>query len=324
MTYKDAVTKHIAQTPEAEMLRRMGQEERSEMTEEKEVKETGLTLPSEDRFISDIKAINRFQEVVKENMIPGLDYGVIPGTPKPTLLKPGAEKMAKLLGLADHYEIEDKIEDWDKPFFRYLIRCSLVSVASGITISEGLGECNSMESKYRWREAKRVCPDCGAEAIIKGKVEYGGGWVCFKKQGGCGSKFEDNAVSIIGQETGRVENDDIYSLVNTILKMATKRALVGAALSAGRLSAIFTQDIEDMGEQKAEIPAEDKPAPKSTPKSKTAITDGQIEAIKKVTRWDDDEIYLRAVTKFGWIKDIHDVTEHDAGQWILKLQKENK
>ena len=274
-----------------------------------------------------LRAINRFQEVVKENMILGLDYGVIPGTPKPTLLKPGAEKMAKLLGLADHYEIEDKTEDWDKPFFRYLIRCSLVSVASGITISEGLGECNSMESKYRWREAKRVCPDCGAEAIIKGKAEYGGGWVCFKKQGGCGAKFEDNAVSIIGQDTGRVENDDIYSLVNTILKMATKRALVGAALSAGRLSAIFTQDIEDMGEQKAEAkeesPSEDKPKP--TPKRKTAITDGQIEAIKKVTGWDDDEIYLRAVTKFGYdIKDIHDVSEGDAGQWILKLQKENK
>jgi len=297
------------------------------MMEEQDVKETGLTLPSEDRFIRDIRAINRFQEVVKENMIPGLDYGVIPGTPKPTLLKPGAEKMAKLLGLADHYEIEDKTEDWDKPFFRYLIRCSLVSVSSGIPISEGLGECNSMESKYRWREAKRVCPVCGEEAIIKGKAEYGGGWVCFKKQGGCGSKFEDNAVSIIEQETGRVENDDIYSLVNTILKMATKRALVGAALSAGRLSAIFTQDIEDMGEQKQEakeeIPAEDKPKP--TPKRKTAITDGQIEALKKVTGWDDDEGYLKAMNEFGLdIKDIRDVTEHDAGQWILKLQKEAK
>jgi hypothetical protein len=34
-----------------------------------------------------------------------------------------------------------------------------------------------------------VCPKCGAAAIIKGKAEYGGGWVCFKKKGGCGAKF---------------------------------------------------------------------------------------------------------------------------------------
>ena len=34
----------------------------------------------------------------------------IPGTNKPTLLKPGAEKIAKLLGLADSYEIMDRQE----------------------------------------------------------------------------------------------------------------------------------------------------------------------------------------------------------------------
>jgi hypothetical protein len=42
----------------------------------------------------------------------------------------------------------------------------------------------------------------------------------------------------------RVENDDVFSLVNTLLKMAKKRALVDAALSAGRLSEIFTEDQE--------------------------------------------------------------------------------
>lgn len=36
------------------------------------------------------------------------------------------------------------------------------------------------------------CPTCGANAIIKGKEEYGGGWLCFKKKGGCGDKFTDD------------------------------------------------------------------------------------------------------------------------------------
>ena len=208
---------------------------------------TALTLPDEAQFRHDIEAINRFQQIVHETMIVDLDYGIIPGTQKPTLLKPGAEKIAKLLGLSDQYEILDKAEDWHEPLFRYLIKCRLIHLATGSVISEGLGECNSMESKYRWRESKRKCPVCGAEAIIKGKEQYGGGWLCFKKTGGCGAKWEDGEPEIECQQIGRVENDDIYSQVNTILKMAKKRALVDAALSAGRLSDIFTQDMEDTG-----------------------------------------------------------------------------
>jgi hypothetical protein len=45
--------------------------------------------------------------------------------------------------------------------------------------------------------------------------------------------------------TYRIDNDDIFSQVNTLLKMAKKRALVDAALSAGRLSDLFTQDMEE-------------------------------------------------------------------------------
>jgi len=36
------------------------------------------------------------------------------------------------------------------------------------------------------------CPVCKKTgAIIKGKEEFGGGWLCFGKKGGCGSKFTD-------------------------------------------------------------------------------------------------------------------------------------
>lgn len=41
-------------------------------------------------------------------------------------------------------------------------------------------------------------------------------------------------------------NQDAYTLDNTVLKMAKKRALVDAALLVGSLSDVFTQDIEDM------------------------------------------------------------------------------
>src|SRR5215469_7283578 len=39
--------------------------------------------------------------------------------------------------------------------------------------------------------AEPACPSCGVVgAIIKGKAEYGGGWLCFGKKGGCGAKFD--------------------------------------------------------------------------------------------------------------------------------------
>ena len=194
-----------------------------------------LSLPDEGTFRKEIEAVNRFQAIVHANLIKDQDYGVIPGTQKPTLLKPGAEKVAKLLGLADHYVILNQTEDWNKPFFRYLIKCSLVNVLQDTTTSEGLGECNSYESRYRWRWLSERDLPAGVDKIRLVSQERhskaGGKWKVY-----------------------RFENEDIFSQVNTILKMAKKRALVDAVLSAGRLSNIFTQDMEDippLAEEKA-------------------------------------------------------------------------
>lgn len=187
------------------------------------------------------------QEFVKSVMVEDEDYGVIPGTQKPTLLKPGAEKLCEIYGLAQHIEVTTRIENWEQGFFHYEVKASLTSKRTGGLVSEGIGSCNTKEARYRWRNAQRVCPQCGQETIIKGKDEYGGGWICWKSKGGCGFKFADGAESIENQVQGRVENDDPYTLVNTVLKLAKKRALVDATLSATRSSALFTQDVEDMG-----------------------------------------------------------------------------
>jgi len=227
---------------------------------------TALALPDEQTFRRDIEAINRFQQIVHQTMVVGQDFGVIPGTTgnKPTLLKPGAEKIAKLLGLADTYEIIDRQEEWSIGFFRYIVRCRLSSINNDTVISEGLGECNSMESKYRWRWlGERDLPE-GTDKTKLVKQERrsktGGHWFVY-----------------------RLENEDIYSQVNTILKMAKKRALVDAALSAGRLSNVFTQDIEDMSDmakdEVIEKPAEKPPGP--TPiapeKSKSESLSTEVE-----------------------------------------------
>ncbi len=188
-------------------------------------------------------------EFVQRVMKPGVDFGTIPGTVKPTLLKPGAEKLCTLFGLTSRFQILEKVEDWmgeahdGEPFFYYLYHCQLWRDA--LLIAEGDGSCNSFEQKYRYREAHRVCPACGKPAIVKGKAEYGGGWLCFVKRGGCGAKYPDGDESIEGQPVGRIVNVDIADVVNTIQKMAQKRSLIAATLLAVNASEFFTQDVED-------------------------------------------------------------------------------
>jgi hypothetical protein len=192
------------------------------------------------------------QAYVREHMKEGTDYGVIPGTQKPTLLKPGAEKLTDLFRCTPTFDLLEKVEDWEAGLFHYTFRVRITSRDAGTVLAEGFGSANSREGRYRWRDARRKCPNCGKETIIKGKAEYGGGWVCFAKKGGCGAKWDDGAAEIEGQEIGKVENDDIFTLVNTILKMAKKRALVDGAIALARCSDIFTQDVEDFAEESAE------------------------------------------------------------------------
>jgi hypothetical protein len=50
----------------------------------------------------------------------------------------------------------------------------------------------------------------------------------------------------------RIPNEDIYTQVNTIMKMAQKRAYVGGIILASNASEYFTQDLEDHAEVQQE------------------------------------------------------------------------
>lgn len=189
-------------------------------------------------------------------LVNGKDYGVIPGAgDKPTLFKPGAEKLCNAFQYCPRFLERHVIRQFDpaNPLFYFEYECELTSIESGKVIATSIGICHSMESKYRWRKSERVCPHCDKATIIKGKEEFGGGWICFAKKGGCGAKFGDKDKAIIDQTVGQVANDDIFSLINTISKMSQKRALVAAVLIGANASEFFTQDIEDFGYIDAEI-----------------------------------------------------------------------
>jgi LAGLIDADG-like domain len=131
-----------------------------------------------------VERYNTITEFVSRVLRRDVDYGMIPGTDKLTLLKPGAEKLTTFFGLSTRFQLLERIEDWTgedhagEPFFYYLYRCQLYR--GDLLVAEADGSCNSRETKYRYREAQRVCPECGQAAIIKGKEEYGGGYLCLQ------------------------------------------------------------------------------------------------------------------------------------------------
>jgi len=217
----------------------------------------GITAAAEvARFmpVMDIEqALQRHDVIVqamKRLMKDGVDYGKIPGCgDKPALLQPGADKLCNLFGLTVRYQFLAKEEDWTganhcgEAFFYYQI--SALVYRGDFLLAEGVGACSSWESKYRWRNGERTCPACGNATIIKGREEYGGGWLCFKRKGGCGALFSDTDPAIVGQQVGRKPNPDLADSVNTILKIAYKRAKLSGTINATSASEFFTQDVED-------------------------------------------------------------------------------
>lgn len=159
----------------------------------------------------ELAKIREFQLAILEELEEGKDYGIIPGCDKKTLLKPGAEKVLNLIklliGVTNKNVILDQIEDYNKGFFAYKIQCVLSK--DGVYLSDGIGSCNTKEKKYQqtWEYDDTKS---GKNKFKKGDLKQ-----------------------------------DAFSVANTVLKMAKKRAQVDAALSFANLSQLFTQDLDD-------------------------------------------------------------------------------
>ena len=173
-----------------------------------------------DNISTTMAKIAQMQSVVQKTLKQGHDFGEVPGTNKPTLLKPGGEKICMLFGLNPEYEFLQVTEDYDKEFFSYNIRCTLFR--NGQPVAQGVGSCNSKEKKYRFINVDEI-----PENYM-----------------GASESFTDK----YGRQKYKINNPDICSLVNTILKMAKKRAFIDAVLQVASLSEVFTQDLEDMGD----------------------------------------------------------------------------
>jgi hypothetical protein len=172
--------------------------------------------------------VQAIQQTMEAVMISGVHYGVIPGTSKkdrdgkeltkPSLLKPGAEKIMMTFRLGCDPEVLD-LSSANEARFR--IKVKIFSILNGCLVGYGIGEASSNETKYKWRAAFGT--EFEEAEPTRRRVKH----------------YKD------GGSTKQVRQE-IADVSNTVLKMAKKRALVDGVLTATAASDVFDQDLEDL------------------------------------------------------------------------------
>lgn len=225
------------------------------------------TMPAPLTAIAIRAQVQLIQEVMKGVMQEGQHYGVVPGCGnKPSLLKPGAEKLSLTFRLRPVMGDGDiDVVDMGNGHREYRVRCHILN-AGGMEMATGVGSASTMESKYRYRNASdyELTGEDIPEDAKERKDEY--------RRKGFGMKKIDGVWEWVKYKSdGKVENPDIADTYNTVLKMAKKRAYVDGILSATAASDLFTQDLEDIAENQ-EAKAEEKHEPRPTPQRKSVST----------------------------------------------------
>jgi len=261
--------------------------------------------------------VKLIQEVMEKVMKKDEHYGTIPGTKKPTLLKPGAEKLCLTFRLDPDYQIIREVRD--KDFIAYTVKCNLTHIPTSQNIASGVGSCNSKETKYRYRfidESTGVpvpkkywdAKDAGDNKEMKRSLQIPN------------MEGEMRASKIDGQwviaKSQRIENDNPWDLDNTIIKMACKRALVAATLNATAASDIFTQDLEDMPEEIIKTTS-GKPEPEKIEEKPEPLTDAQLKDIRAKIDQKESLSSTEKTTFFNWIKDNKAETMTTKGKKVI-------
>ena len=172
----------------------------------------------------------QLEELYRGLMQEGTDFGKVPGSIKPSLFKSGAELLRLRAKLDPHFTIDNSGTELQNGIFNYQVTCDLLR--DNEHIGAGVGSCNSLESKYRYRWVFESALPKGVDkaTLPSKKFQAKGRWYV----------------------TYRIENENPQDLANTILKMAKKRAFIDAILTVTGASRIFTQDVEDLVENGVE------------------------------------------------------------------------
>lgn len=180
-----------------------------------------------ERLKEEPKILNRIYKAVLQK---DTDYGIIPGTPKPSLWKPGAELLAKYFELVSGDPIVESVEQLDKPYFAYVVKQRFFD-REGKLLGTGVGSANTGETRYAlikvYKNDYDAMTDEEKEKIL---VRKGKEVVYYRHR----------------------DADEVCTLQNTVLKMASKRAFVDGVLKITGADRIFTQDVDEENESEKE------------------------------------------------------------------------
>ena len=244
--------------------------------------------------------VHIIQQVLHGVMKKGTHYDALPGCgDKPVLLKAGAEKICMVFRIGIEPEVE-RVTDGFDTFFH--IRARLFDQRTGNTLGYGVGDGSTAESKWAWRKA--VCHE-EFEATLETRRR-----IHWQQKYANGRKQVDKAGNPVCEAVEQVRQNPA-DIINTVLKMAVKRAEVDGIRKVTACSDVFDQDLDEEHIREAvgvepEQPAYTQPQRKSQTAQQTAennagngdsgadvITDGQrkrLYAIGKGKGLSNDEM----------------------------------
>ena len=191
-----------------------------------------------------MEQVQVIQQVLKSVMKKGVHYDEIPGTGKwekingkwdyvpgkPVLLKAGVEKINMVFRIGSEPEIDREFDGFDTHFH---IRCRMFDIRTGNTLGYGVGDSSTSESKYAWRKA--VC-DEEFEATMETRRRIH--WQ--KKSSDDKDKKEQPTFEAVKQV-----RQNPADIINTVLKMAVKRAEIDGCRKVTACSDVFAQDLDE-------------------------------------------------------------------------------
>ena len=148
----------------------------------------------------------QLERFVQSQLLEGTDFGAIPGITGKSLFKPGAEKLASIYQLGSRIVKIDREVNIKENFAMFEVTVEVFHVPSGKAISQCSAVTNSQELKYREKKDWTGVPKGGVPKKIP---------------------------QLIGD------------ILNTLSKMAQKRAFVGAVIMATKASDFLTHDLAE-------------------------------------------------------------------------------
>lgn len=289
-------------------------------------------------------------EFTRRIMVKDQDFGEIAGTHKPTLLKPGAEKLCNFFGLEPEFTPIAEEIDWTgaqhggEVFCYARYRCRLLR--EGRVVGVGEGSCNSFEAKYRYRwvaeeqvpehlDRTRLLRRGGQRTLFEfdfaiERAETTGTygkpaehWQRFREAIRTGAARSVEKLTRAGKAVAweldvdmasyRIPNPDVADVVNTIQKMAQKRALVAATLIATSASEFFTQDVEDSDSFGGNVDTGS--FPRGTREAQEYVRDRKLEELRpKPAAPVEPDVAAKPWKNFGEMRRVFDQLREQVGE----------